>query len=112
LYLSYGAGGAGNTNLNKKSVSNPYDYFSLNTMSGYRNALTRSGYQLYNNHPGQGFLISNDFRKINIFTNGPAYTGGGMIQVATFDKPLNFRGFGNELGGVRNLTNGVVIPFE
>lgn len=108
VYLSY-YGGSGQVNINKRQFSTPFDFTSVELGTGYRQAIRRTGYTnqiiLYGQLP---IFFSEDLRKMNFFNNGSS--AGGRIGVGYFDIPANFRGNGNEQGGVRILPN-TIIPF-
>lgn len=108
IYLSY-YGGSGQLNINKRQFSEPFDFTSVELGSGYRQAIRRISYEndirLYGQLP---IFFSEDLRKMNYFNN--ASVVGGRIGLGYFDIPANFRGNGNQQGGVRILPN-TIIPF-
>src|SRR5690606_17962358 len=106
IYLSYGGGGA---NINKRQFSTPFDFTSVELGTGYRQGIRRGAYQSELRLTAQlPIFFSEDLRKMNYFDNGTS--AGGRIGIGYFDIPANFRGLGNELGGVRLLPS-TVIPF-
>lgn len=108
IYLSY-YGGSGQANINKRQLSSPFDFTSVELSSGYRQAIRRTAYNndiiLYGQLP---IFLSEDLRKMNFFNNGSS--AGGRIGVGYFNIPANFIGNGNEQGGVRILPN-TIMPF-
>lgn len=108
IYLSY-YGGSGQANINKRQFSTPFDFTSVELGTGYRQAIRRDGYNSQIRLIAQlPIFFSQDLRKMNYFNN--ASSAGGRIGVGYFDIPANFKGLGNELGGVRLLPS-TVIPF-
>lgn len=107
IYLSFHTGGG--VNINKRQFSTPFDFTSVELGSGYRQAIYRSGVGGMRVTAQLPIFFSQDLRKMNYFSNGTG-AWGGRIGVGYFDIPANFRGLGNELGGVRLLPS-TVIPF-
>lgn len=114
IYLSYAVGGGYNANINKKAFSTPYDYPSLITSSGYRQAFSKGQSDTtigIASQATQPIILSNDLLKMNWSSPAPTTAGGGRIGIGYFDIPANFKGNGDELGGVRNITNGNILSF-
>lgn len=108
IYLS-NYGGSGQANINKRQFSTPFDFTSIELGSGYRQGIRRTGID----YTGMRLIaqlpifFSQDLRKMNYFNNGTQ--AGGRIGIGYFDIPANFRGLGNELGGVRLLPSTVML---
>lgn len=109
IYLSY-YGGSGQVNINKRQFSTPYDFTSVEFGTGYRQGIRRTAYENSIRTIAQlPIFFSEDLRKMNFFDN--ATQAGGRIGVGYFGIPANFRGNGDEQGGLRILPN-TIIPFE
>lgn len=108
IYMSY-YGGSGQVNIDKRQFSEPYDFTSVELGTGYRQAFRRTAYESSIRSIAQlPIFFSEDLRNMNFFNNNTA--AGGRIGIGYFNIPANFRGDGNEQGGVRILPN-TIMPF-
>jgi hypothetical protein len=107
IYLSYYSWDG--ANINKRQFSTPFDFTSVELGTGYHQAIERNAYNSQIRLSAQlPIFFSKDLRKMNYFSINSS--AGGAIGVGYFDIPINFRGLGDELGGVRLLPS-TVIPF-
>lgn len=92
--------------INKRQFATPFDFTSMELGSGYRQPIDKKAYgeqiSISTSFP---IFLSQDLRKMNYFGTSGA---GGLIGIGYFNIPANFKGLGNELGGVRILPSTII----
>lgn len=106
IYLSY-YGGSGQVNINKRQFATPYSFLSVISGTGYRQGMRRSGYGNIRTIGQLPIFLSENRLYLNYFNNS---SSPQRIGFGEFDITTNFRGDGDELGGVKDY-NGTIIPF-
>lgn len=106
IYLSY-YGGSGQVNINKRQFATPYNFLSVILGTGYRQGMRRNAYGNIRTIGQLPIFLSENRLYLNYFNNS---TSPQRIGFGEFDTTTNFRGNGDELGGVKDYV-GNIIPF-